>query len=103
MAKNPRKRQQKLERRAAKRKEKKHLIAREQNAGLAEKLTATVKFPILHTRVTEDLWTQGIGWVLFSRQLSDGSIAFAMFLVDRYCLGVKDAMAEITTRSEYES
>ena len=43
MAKNPRKRQQKLEKRAAKRKEKKHLIAREQNAGLAEKLTATVK------------------------------------------------------------
>jgi len=103
MAKNPRKRQQKLERRAAKRKEKKHLITREQNLGLAEKLAATVKYPILHTWVTEDLWTQGMGWVLFSRQLPDGSIAFATFVVDRYCLGVKDAMAQLLPRSEYES
>lgn len=103
MAKNPRKRQQKLERRAAKRKEKKHLIVREQNVGLAERLSATVKYPILHTWVTKDLWTQGMGWVLFSRQLPDGSIAFATFVVDRYCLGVKDAMAQILTRSEYES
>ncbi|MBI1913985.1 MAG: hypothetical protein HYS12_04515 [Planctomycetes bacterium] len=103
MAKNPRKRQQKLERRAAKRKEKKHLIAREHNVSLAEKLTATVKYPILHTWVTEDLWAQGMGWVLFSRQLPDGSIAFAAFLVDRYCLGVKNAMADIGTRSDYES
>jgi hypothetical protein len=103
MAKNPRKRQQKLERRAAKRKEKKHLIAREQNTTLADKLSATVKYPILHTWVTEDLWTKGMGWVLISRRLPDGSIAFATFLVDRYCLGVKDAMTTILTRSEYES
>jgi hypothetical protein len=103
MAKNPRKRQQKLERRAAKRKEKKQLITREQHAGLSEKLADTVKYPILHTWVTEDLWAQGIGWVLFSRQLPDGSVAFATFLVDRYCLGVKDAMAQISTRSDYES
>lgn len=38
-----------------------------------------------------------------SRQLSDGTIAFAVFLVDRYCLGVKDVMADILSRYEYDT
>src|SRR5260370_27895552 len=44
-----------------------------------------------------------MGWVLLSRQLPNGAIALAMFLVDRYCLGVKDALADITGRFTYES
>jgi len=103
MATDPRKRQKKLEHRAAKRKAKKHQFIREQQTGLGERLTAAATYPILHTWVTEDLWTQGLGWVLVSRELPDRSIAFAVFLVDRYCLGVKNAMMDITNRSRYEN
>src|SRR4051812_29540405 len=59
MAADPRKRQKKLERRAAKRKEKKHLVVREQGAGMGERLTAATKYPVLHSWVTENFWTQG--------------------------------------------
>jgi hypothetical protein len=103
MAKDPRKRQQKLERRAAKRKDKKHGIVREQSAGIAGQLTAATRYPPLHAWVTEDLWRQGLGWVLLSRELPDRSIAVAIFLVDRYCLGVKDALVAIVTPSRYQS
>ncbi len=60
-------------------------------------------YPIVHCRVTEDLWTQGMGQALLSRELPDGSIAVAIFLVDRYCLGVKNALARIMGRFTYES
>jgi hypothetical protein len=102
MATDPRKRQRKLERRAGKRKEKKHVIAREQSAGLAKRLTEAVRHPVLHCWVTEVLWTEGIGQVLLSRLLPNGTVAVAAFLVDRFCLGVKDAFGLILGRSTYE-
>jgi hypothetical protein len=102
MAADPRKRQKKLERRTAKRQEKKHRLVREQNAGLAERLTAAARYPVLHAWIGEALWTQGLGQVLLSRALPDGSVAFAVFLVDRYCLGVKDAFGNVLGRSLYD-
>jgi hypothetical protein len=102
MPTDPRKRQRKLERRANKRKEKKHYHFTAP-AGLVQQLTASTKYPPLDTWIGADLWSQGLGWVLFSRQLPSGSIAVVVFLVDRYCLGVKDAMAAIVSRFEYES
>ncbi len=103
MATNPRKRQQKLERRAAKRKEKKHEIVRDHQLGLGERLTVATKYPPLHAWITEDVWKEGLGWVLFSREMPNGSVAVVVFLVDRYCLGVKNAMANIVHRTTYES
>jgi hypothetical protein len=103
MPTDPRKRQRKLERRSAKRKNKKHQLVKETHIGLGEQLTASTKFPPLDTWISEALWTQGLGWVLFSRELPNGSIAVALFLVDRYCLGVKNALANIVGRFTYES
>jgi hypothetical protein len=102
VATNPRKRQQKLEKRAAKRKEKKHLIVREQQAGLADRIAAAARHPILDAWIMDGVWTQGLGQVLLSREMPDGSVAIAVFLVDRYCLGVKDAMARFLPRSRYD-
>jgi hypothetical protein len=103
MATDPRKRQRKLERRSAKRKEKKHHLIKETQLGLGERLTAATKFPILHASITEDFWDQGIGWVLLSRELPMGQVGVAVFLVDRYCLGVKNVLAAIVSHSEYEN
>src|SRR5438552_19213255 len=98
MAVDPRKRQRKHERRNAKRKSKQQLLVRVKNAGLAERLTAACRYAILDCWETDDIWTQGIGYVGLSRELPNGSIAFATFLVDRHCLGVKNAFAEIVGR-----
>ena len=102
MANDPRKRQKKLERRASKRKEKRHVRIREQSAGLAERLSAAVAFPVLHCWIGESIAETGIGWVVLSRAMPNGSVAAVNFLVDSYCLGVKDVHAEILPRSEYE-
>jgi hypothetical protein len=91
-----------MERRAAKRKEKKHQLIRAQPTGLGDKLALAVKYPVLHSVITDVVWTQGIGGVLFSRSLPDGTVAFSLFLIDRYCLGVKNAMCAVVPRSEYE-
>jgi hypothetical protein len=102
MAQDPRKRQKRLQKQAAKRKEKKHELIREKSAGIGERMTAATKYPVLDALVTEDFWTQGMGWVLLSRELPGRMVAVAVFLLDRYCLGVKNAMAQINSRSEYE-
>jgi len=102
MATDPRKRQKKLEKRAAKRKEKKHELIREQSVGLPERLTAATRYPVLDCWVGEALDTEGIGQVGLSRQLPGGEVAVAVFLVDRYCLGVKDAFGTIVGRAEYD-
>src|SRR5436305_3256934 len=103
MAADPRKRQKKLAKRAAKRKAKHHEIARARAAGLPERMAAAAGFPILDSLATTDLWDQGLGWVVVSRQMPDGGVAVAIFLVDRYCLGVKDAIARIASRYEYDT
>jgi hypothetical protein len=103
MAADPRKRQKKLQRRAAKSKEKRHALAREKSAGLAGLLVAAAKSPVFECLVDDQLFDVGIGAVLLARQVGDGSVAFANFLVDRYCLGVKNAMVGIVSRYEYES
>jgi hypothetical protein len=103
MATDPRKRQKKLERRAAKRKEKKHLVVREQSGGLPERLSAASRYPVLHCWIPDSQGEQGIGWVVLSRGMPGGQVAVVSFLVDSYCLGVKNVFAEILGRPSYDS
>src|SRR5438128_1141645 len=103
MSTDPRKRQKQLERRAAKRKAKHHQIVRATSGGLAQRMAAAASWPILDSFASLDLWDKGIGWVCLSRQLPGGAVAFGVFLIDRYCLGVKNAMADIASRYDYEA
>jgi hypothetical protein len=103
MAMDSRKRQKKLERQTGKRKSKQAVANRDKNAGLAERLAAASRHPILHCGAMTDIRTRGFGWVYLSRELPSGSIAFAAFLVDLQCLGVKNAMSDITGRYTYET
>jgi hypothetical protein len=103
MAVDPRKRQKQLQRRAAKRKDKHQLVVREKLAGIPERLAAASKYPILDCWITTSLWKQGIGWVCLSRDLPNGFVAYAIFLVDRYCLGVKNVVMNVASRFAYDS
>ncbi len=103
MGDDPRKRQKKLERRAAKRKEKRHDQARVDSAGLPERLREAAAHPVLHAWIGESLSTQGIGGVILSRELPGRQVAVSNFLVDRYCLGVKDAWATVIDRLTYDN
>ncbi len=102
MAMDLRKRQRKLEKQKTKKKAEKRAIARRQAQGMAARLQDAACDPILHCCMFEDLWRKGIGQVLISRSLPNGNVAYAVFLVDVYCLGVKNAFSGIRFRSEYQ-
>ena len=103
MVANEKRRQKKLERRNAKRKQRRHSMVKAKNRGLAERLAAAARAPVLHSLVMEGFWEEGIGYAVFSRRLPNGDVAYAMFLIDRYCMGVKDAFANVVCAAEYES
>lgn len=99
---NDRRRQKKLERKTAKRKEKKHSVIRQESGGLPARLAAAAKHPVLHCRISKSLEGSGIAQVMLSRALG-GQVAVGMFLVDSYCLGIKDAWATVLSQLDYES
>ena len=101
MATNDKRRQKKLERRNAKRKEKQRTIAQLRSRGLGERFMSAAGAPILDCLMGEEVEEFGIGQAVISRQLPSGEVAFAFFLIDRYCLGIKDAFGDIRTRGEY--
>jgi hypothetical protein len=103
MPTDPRKRQKKLERKSASRKEKKHLIVRQESVSLATRFALAAPCPVLHSCIADTNWDQGMGQVHLTRALPDGRVAVAIFLVDRFCLGVKNAIAEIVPRATYDS
>jgi len=103
MAIDQRKRQKKLERRKAKQRAERRERARREAGGLPARIQQAAGAPILHCCITACLWQTGIGQVFLSRLCPNGKVAFGAFLVDIYCLGVKNAMAEIVVREQYDS
>lgn len=103
MVLDPRKRQKKLERQKSKQRAKNKAVARYGSRDIAVRLDRYAAAPILHCTAPKVLWTEGIGNVLVSRELTNGDVAFASFLVDIYCLGVKDAFYNIVPRHHYDN
>lgn len=71
------------------------------NAGLAEQLLARSKAPIHECCVSANLEEQGLGQVVISRRTASGEIAVGVFLIDRYCMGVKDCFGHIMTGARF--
>jgi hypothetical protein len=103
MAKSKRIRQKKL---AAKRSKKvskrKSAQSKEKHPHSDRQIMPLAKCPIHETLIPDNLFEMGIGIAVFSRMLPDGKVALGMFLVDVYCLGVKDASIGELSMPEYE-
>jgi hypothetical protein len=97
-------RQKKLAKKAAKRKlkpsDKKDTHISE-SAG-AHNISLALNSPIYECIVPEELFEVGIGNILISRKMPDGNIAFSIFFLDVFCLGVKNAYFFIMPQSEYD-
>ncbi|MFZ5831430.1 MAG: hypothetical protein ACOY3P_15200 [Planctomycetota bacterium] len=102
MALDPQKRQKKVERKKAKEKAKAQVHKRQSHviAMRTSELVSTA--PILQCFSAGPLWDEGMGQVILSRELPGQRVAFSNFLLDTYCLGVKNAMFKNVTRGEYE-
>jgi hypothetical protein len=97
------KRQKKLAKAKAKRKEKKTQLSQHDTIAHRALLKIIETCPVYEALVPSSLWTQGLGNLIISRKLPDGRIAAAIILVDVYCLGVKNASFATLYPSQYRS
>src|SRR5215471_16685084 len=106
MALDARKRQQQLAKKAAKRKA---VVAIKKSAWSAGDVVPhgrhavpAVGAPIHECLVPESLFDIGIGNVIVSRKMPNGFIGAAFFLVDVFCLGIKDVIYDVLSPVEYD-
>ncbi len=85
------KQQKRIAKQKAKRLEKRSLLSRRSSKDPTIRLQAAEKWPIVQSLVGASLWDEGLGYLVIARQEPDGGISYAVFLVDVYCLGVKNA------------
>lgn len=100
MALDPKKRQKKLLKKAEKRREKKVQIHSNKLEGSSDNIA---NLPIHECLVPKNIHEVGIGNISFSRKTHSGQIATSSFLVDVYCLGVKNAFFNKLTNTEYQN
>jgi hypothetical protein len=108
MPRDERKRQDQLARKAAKRK--KHLQSSQRSTaattGLltdAMQVRLAAGSPVHECLVPDNLFELGMGNVVFSRKTPGGRIVAAIFLLDVFCLGVKNAFTRSVSEGEYRS
>ena len=92
MAKNHGARQQKkVAKQKAKRSEKRSELLRRSSTDPTVRLRQAESWPVVQALIGTDLWKTGIGQLVLARKESEGSYVFGVYLVDVYCLGVKNA------------
>ncbi|MFM9960516.1 MAG: hypothetical protein ACKV2Q_04750 [Planctomycetaceae bacterium] len=93
MARNEQRRQKKLEAKKSKRKEEQRMVARVQSSGTRGQMEVARNWPVVQARVSAGLWDHGMGEALLVRRGPGGITAYVVFLLDVYCLGVKNVVA----------
>jgi hypothetical protein len=103
MSQHGRRAQKKLAKKKAKRVGKRARADRRDDAWMEAVLRDAGDWPIVETLVPDNLWAEGIGNLVIARRTPDGRLAVADFLVDTYCLGVKDAFCEVMSPIGYQA
>jgi hypothetical protein len=101
MALSDKKRQKKQEQKKLKRKQK--VRQKTGSPAKSNKADKYAHYPIHEALVQENIFINGFGSMLVSRKTSDGQIAASLFLVDAYCLGIKNAAFKVLEENVYET
>jgi len=105
MASSQRDRLRRLAQKAARRKavvaEKRKTDLAATASSLADRVRRAAAAPIETCVVTAQLFETGIGQLMVARSLPSGLLAVAIFLLDPYCLGVKDVFFREMTREDF--
>ena len=91
-------RQKKLQQKKKKRKK-----INSSGGSIEHKASAYSKFPIHECLVPENLFENGLGTVIWTRRTPQNSIAVSAFIVDVFCLGVKNALFNVSSEQHYEN
>ncbi len=105
MAKSEQQRQKKLAKKRSKELRDRQLKAQRSQAlkSVSGQMQWASQFPVFKCCVGQSIFDDtGIGAIFLSRKLNDGRIALIYLLLDRRCLGVKDAGWRICTVGEFE-
>ncbi len=100
--KNEARRQKRIAKQKAKRRAKHSFLSQRSSVDPTIRLQQAEKWPVVRALMAAELWEEGIGYLVIARQDSEGQHVFASFLVDVYCLGVKDAFWRTGTRAEFQ-
>jgi hypothetical protein len=73
------------------------------SASLAGRIRVAAKGPIVHCLMPTNLFETGIGNILLARRLPSGMLGSAWFLVDVFCLGIKDIFYREVGEAELRS
>jgi tetratricopeptide (TPR) repeat protein len=101
MTLDEKRRQKKLAKRAAKRKVQRAGKQLKSSAASGHSPAQAARFPIYACLVPDNLFELGLGNVVLSRSLPSGDLAVAGFLLDVYCLGVKNAFYLVSSPEDY--
>jgi hypothetical protein len=101
MALNAKQRQKKLER---KKKKKAQTVKKsgQRISATSSGSSSYARYPVHECLVPANLFELGLGTVLMSRRAPNGTIAVSFFLLDVFCLGVKNAGFRVCSSDEYE-
>ncbi|MCK5523682.1 MAG: hypothetical protein KAI83_11170 [Thiomargarita sp.] len=101
MAINPQKRQKQLAKKKAKRKAS---VTAKKMTFLGNLLSHSVieNAPIHECFAPDELFSNGIGTVVISRKMPNGKIGIGFFLLDIFCLGVKNADFQELSPPDYQ-
>lgn len=105
MALDPKKRQKKLAKRKAQRKEKVKKIVVQQLQQIAYQsnpVAFAAKYPLHQCLSNLSIFASGMGSVVVSRTAPNGDIVLSMFLLDTFCLGVKSVISKLLSPYEYD-
>lgn len=94
--------QKKLAKHKAKRSEKRSRLLRRNSKDPTVRLQRAEKWPVVHALVGAKLWEDGIGYLTIARQEAEGRLIFGVYLVDVYCLGVKNAFWSAGTPGDFK-
>ena len=94
--------QKKIAKQKAKRLAKRQIVLGRSSKDPTIRLHAAEKWPVVRALAGATLWDEGIGYLVIARQEPEGGLVFASFVVDVYCLGVKDAFWRAGTRKDFE-
>jgi hypothetical protein len=65
-------------------------------------MISTIRAPLHQSLMPEGLFDRGIGNVVVSRKMNN-TVSAGVFLLDVFCLGVKDAFFTITSHEKYQA
>ena len=100
MALSEKQKQKKLAKKKQQRKV--HTKALNQNRVPMDQAKSYVKFPIHECLIPSNLFESGLGTAIVTRRTLEGDIAISAFIVDVFCLGVKNALFKVVSEKEYE-